>query len=336
MSKVSVIVPNYNHARYLPKRIESILRQSYQDFELILLDDCSTDESRAVLSRYANDPRVRIEFNDVNSGSPFKQWNKGVSLARGEYVWIAESDDYADDGLLEALIPALEHDERVAFVYCRSWRVDSNGNVDGPGDWHLDTLDEQLWKADFVMDGREHCRKYSLRSPVIGNASGAIFRKAAYDAVGGADETLRLCGDWKFWAAMALKGPVAYTNARLNYFRYHAETARNATRIDGRDVLEKLLVLRWILDQVGGDDLDVRNACEEAANHWVPALMSFGVSLRAKSTLWQLVKELDPHPTLRLVRPGALAVQRKVMRHWHSLRPALAARNTQRPVDPIH
>src|ERR1700752_894581 len=100
MPKVSVVVPNYNHARFLQKRIESILRQSYQDFELILLDDCSTDDSQAILSQYAGDARVRLEFNPVNSGSTFKQWNKGVGLARGKYVWIAESDDYAAKMLL--------------------------------------------------------------------------------------------------------------------------------------------------------------------------------------------------------------------------------------------
>src|ERR1700756_5018477 len=100
MPTVSVIVPNYNHARFLPKRIDSILRQSFQDFELILLDDCSTDDSRSILSQHASDPRVRIEFNQVNSGSPFKQWNRGVGLARGQYIWIAESDDYADERFL--------------------------------------------------------------------------------------------------------------------------------------------------------------------------------------------------------------------------------------------
>ena len=84
MSTVSIIVPNYNHARFLPKRIDCILGQSLQDFELILLDDCSPGESRSILSQYAGDPRVRIEFNEVNSGSTFKQWNKGVQLARGK------------------------------------------------------------------------------------------------------------------------------------------------------------------------------------------------------------------------------------------------------------
>ena len=123
MPKVSVVVPNYNHARFLPKRIESILRQTYQDFELILLDDCSTDDSRTILSQYASDPRVRLEFNQVNSGSTFKQWNKGVRLAQGKYVWIAESDDYAEPRLLERLVAILEADATVAYAYCRSWRV---------------------------------------------------------------------------------------------------------------------------------------------------------------------------------------------------------------------
>jgi len=93
---VSVIVPNYNHARYLRRRVDSILAQTYSDFELILLDDCSTDHSREILASYRDNPKVRVEFNAKNSGTPFKQWNKGVQMARGRYIWIAESDDYAD------------------------------------------------------------------------------------------------------------------------------------------------------------------------------------------------------------------------------------------------
>jgi glycosyltransferase involved in cell wall biosynthesis len=131
MPKVSVVIPNYNHARYLRQRIETVLRQTFQDFELILLDDCSTDESRSILSNYARDPRVRLEFNDVNSGSTFKQWNKGVRLARGEYVWIAESDDYAEDRLLRQFVSVLEADPEVAYVYCLSWGINTENQTDG-------------------------------------------------------------------------------------------------------------------------------------------------------------------------------------------------------------
>src|SRR5258707_14882309 len=89
--RVSVIIPNYNHARYLRKRIETVLEQTYQDFEVILLDDCSTDGSSSIIDEYRNDSRVRMGLNEKNSGSTFKQWNKGVGLAEGKNVWIAES-----------------------------------------------------------------------------------------------------------------------------------------------------------------------------------------------------------------------------------------------------
>ena len=124
--RVSVVIPNYNHARFLRRRIETVLQQTFQDFELILLDDCSTDESRSIISSYANNPKIRVEFNLVNSGSTFKQWNKGVGLARGEYVWIAESDDYSDARFLEQLVGVLDPKPEVAFAFCRSWRVSND------------------------------------------------------------------------------------------------------------------------------------------------------------------------------------------------------------------
>ena len=177
MPTVSVIVPNYNHARFLPKRIQSILGQTFQDFELILLDDCSTDDSRPILAQYAGDPRVRTEFNGVNSGSTFKQWNKGIRLARGKYIWIAESDDYADEHLLERLVAALDRDLAITFAYCRSWRVTDNDQTDGYGDWHLDSLDPYLWKTDFCADGSEHCRRTSFAPPLSPMPAPLSFEK---------------------------------------------------------------------------------------------------------------------------------------------------------------
>ena len=104
---VSVIIPNYCHAKYLDQRIQSVLNQTYPNFEVIILDDCSPDDgaSRAVIEKYRFDPHVtHIIYNETNSGSTFKQWNKGFSLAEGELVWIAESDDFCEDMLLEKCI----------------------------------------------------------------------------------------------------------------------------------------------------------------------------------------------------------------------------------------
>jgi glycosyltransferase involved in cell wall biosynthesis len=320
MPIVSVVVPNYNHARYLQQRVESILAQTYHDFEIILLDDASSDDSREVLLRYADDKRVRIEFNEKNSGSPFKQWNKGVRLARGKYVWIAESDDYADAKLLETVVAMLEGDEGVAYAYCRSLRVTSSGRIGGPADWYLDEVDPKRWNLDFSMNGPDFCRKYLTRSPVVCNASAAVFRKAAYEAAGGADESLRLCGDWKLWAALALNGDVAFVNRTLNYFRFHESTVRTKTVNNAIDVIEKLEVMRWILDHSIADETDLQNARLAAAALWVPAILSFRFSNSLKRSILQRAKAIDPHPMRRIARPALLTLRLKFARHWRGLR----------------
>ena len=125
---VSVIVPNYNHARFLDERMESILGQTYQNFEVIILDDVSTDNSREVIEKYRNDPRVsQIVYNDENSGSPFKQWNKGFRLAEGELVWIAESDDSCERMMLERLVHCFEEYPDLSYAFAHSVSVDENG-----------------------------------------------------------------------------------------------------------------------------------------------------------------------------------------------------------------
>src|SRR5437868_9739921 len=217
MPTVSVIIPNYKHARYLRKRIDSVLGQTYGDFEVILLDDCSTDDSRKIISEYANDARVRIEFNEKNSGSTYKQWNKGVGLARGKYVWIAESDDYAEERFLERMVRTLEEQPSVTFSYCRSWVVDEQDERHGFSDAYLNRLDTKHWNSDFVADGLEECRRYFVFINPIHNASSVVFRKSAYEAAGGADARYRVSGDYKLWATMAMQGKIAYTAEPLNY-----------------------------------------------------------------------------------------------------------------------
>jgi cellulose synthase/poly-beta-1,6-N-acetylglucosamine synthase-like glycosyltransferase len=83
----------YRHytGRYLRKRIESVLNQTYPNFEIIILDDCSVDSSKKIIEQYQNEQSIsHIIYNSKNSGSPFKQWQKGFELAKGEYIWIAE------------------------------------------------------------------------------------------------------------------------------------------------------------------------------------------------------------------------------------------------------
>jgi glycosyltransferase involved in cell wall biosynthesis len=251
MTAVSVIVPNYNHARYLRDRVESILAQTYRDYELILLDDYSTDGSREVLSSYAGIKGVQIEFNESNSGTPFKQWNKGVRRAKGKYIWIAESDDYADPRLLERLVAALEQQDEVTLAYCRSQRIDQDGKPCGFADSFLDRWDAKRWKANYTADGLEECRRYYVLAAPIPNTSSVVFRRKTYEEVGGADEALHLCGDYKVFASMAMNGRIAYCSEALNFYRTHQVNARTLTEAGGLGVAEYFYVMCWVIDHVG-------------------------------------------------------------------------------------
>jgi glycosyltransferase involved in cell wall biosynthesis len=327
MPDVSIIVPNYNHARFLPRRMDSILRQTFQDFELILLDDGSTDNSRSILTQYAKDPRVKIEFNETNSGSTFKQWNKGVRLAHGKYVWIAESDDDADVHLLERLVAALAADPGIAFAYCRSRCVDEAGRPGDLADVHFG-YDPQRWAADFCDDGHDALRGYFwLYNPIV-NASAVVFRKDVYEQVGGADESLRYCGDWKLWAAMVLKGKLAYLCEPLNYYRFHAATVRSNSSDKALHIIEPLQVLRWMVKQGALSRTDVEKVYEAQAGAWIPVVMSPSTPSALKWTILRHVWGLDPHPVRRAARPALRTVWQRIRRHWRDLRSLVtAARN---------
>lgn len=243
---VSVIVPNYNHAAYLRHRLDSILGQTFTDFELIILDDASTDNSRGVITEYLSKSRVRFVGNDRNSGSPFVQWNRGVALARGEFVWLAESDDFAEPRFLDRLLPLLQSHPHVGLAYCQSWRVDANGNKHGTLAEEVGDLDSSRWESEFVSRGSDECRRFLLWKNTIPNASAVVFRRDIYLRAGGAPETMRLAGDWLTWVRMLAISDVAFAPERLNYFRRHEATARAAaswrTFFDERWVVQRFIV----------------------------------------------------------------------------------------------
>ena len=227
---VSVIIPNYNHALYLAQRIESVLNQTYQDFEVIILDDCSTDNSQPIIRQYAaQDKRIRTVFNTTNSGSPFAQWNKGVRLAQGGYVWIAESDDYAETQFLEKLVPILMAHPNIGLIYSQSYNVDENSKIlSSRLDWTAD-LDRKRWGKFFINSGINELSHYFLFKNTIPNASAVLMRKSTFLEVGGAHETMRLNGDKMTWTKMLLAADIGYWPEHLNFFRTHTQNVRSRT-----------------------------------------------------------------------------------------------------------
>src|SRR5260221_4901075 len=218
MPVVSTIVPNYNHARFLPQRLDSILAQTFKDYELIVLDDASTDNSREVLERYARQAAIQLVFNGANSGSTFIQWRKVVELARGEYLWIAESDDCADPRLLETLAGELQRNPKVGLACCQSYRVDDTGQIDGSCEEWNHALDRQRWSKNYINAGRNEVAQFMVIHNSIPNASAVLVRRELFQrAIRGA-ETRRLSGDWWTWVRMLLEADIAFVAEPLNYF----------------------------------------------------------------------------------------------------------------------
>jgi glycosyltransferase involved in cell wall biosynthesis len=244
-SLVSVIVPNYNHGRFLPERLDSIAAQTFRDFEVILMDDASTDGSVEVLKQYGEQLAARLVFNDHNSGSPFLQWEKGARLARGKYLWIAESDDYADAHFLERLVEKLESDPRLGLAYAQSKIVDEEGTVLGSWERKLDGIDREHWSRDYVSSGREECGKYLLFANTIPNASAVLVRRDVFLAQAEKMPPMRLCGDWLLWVRILTVSDLAFIAEPLNHHREHRKTVRSTTRL-GQHFAEYTVVWQHI------------------------------------------------------------------------------------------
>lgn len=222
---VSIIVPNYNHAEYLDQRLRSIYNQTYKNFEVILLDDNSSDASRGVLSRYQSiyPENTRTLFNKENSGSVFFQWQKGIAEAKGALVWIAESDDWASENFLETLVPFFEN-SAVSMAYC--W----TNFMSGSGDeqiWslgeYLSEIDPEKWKSSFVETAAQSFRyDFSLKN-IIPNGSSAIFRKPSdiTEFMPADWPKMKTCGDWYFYLNLLKGGLLAYSPDASNFYRIH-------------------------------------------------------------------------------------------------------------------
>ncbi len=302
--RVTVVIPNYNHARFLDRRIRSVLDQTYQDFEIVYLDDASTDDSNAVFQKYADNPRVSASYSQTNSGSTFKQWNRGVRRARGEYIWFAESDDYADERLLEELVARLDRNPRVGLAYCQSWEVDEHDRNMGSMEQWIAEDGETRWRRDFINNGQDECRRHFLFKNAIPNASGVLIRRAVYEQVGGADETMRLCGDWLLWIKILLVADVAFVAQPLNYFRTHARTARSSAARGGVRVEESYRVLECLVRNLSLPYEAVDRACDLAARGWLSAIRAAAIPRRRNRAIYRVARRVDPRLHRRLLVLG--------------------------------
>ncbi len=302
MPKVTVIIPNYNHSRFLEKRIQSVLNQTYQDFEIIYLDDASTDNSNEVFAKFRGDKRIRTIYNQANSGSPFKQWNKGIREAKGEYVWIAESDDYADERLLAELVTRLDKYPKVGIAYCQSWKVDENDNILSSMLERTADLDEQRWKQDFVNEGKDECSRYLIFKCTVPNGSAVLIRRSVYEKVEGADENMKYTGDWILWVKMLLISDIAFVAQPLNYYRKHKNSLTNNSLKDRTLLAEYCQIVSYISHSIDIPEYLLEEILNRISAWWLTTILHrYNRNLNRNLKIYRILSEINQIITHRLI-----------------------------------
>lgn len=272
--KISVIVPNYNHAPYLRQRLDSIFNQSYQNFEVIILDDNSSDNSRDIIEEFRSHRQVvQIIYNETNSGSTFKQWDKSIQLASGGLIWIAESDDWCEPGFLETLIKAFEENSNCVLAYVQSYAVNGEGEI--------------FWQPPYdqpsrYMEGKEYIGQYLARSNSIFNASMALFRKETFYRASKDYTSFRFSGDWLFWTEIARQGDVFISDRLLNYFRSHDGDVSGKAYSSGLNYIEDLRVWKNLLETKLIDQGQYRDVVAEKYAEFQETQASFSAETRVE------------------------------------------------------
>jgi glycosyltransferase involved in cell wall biosynthesis len=319
MPRVSIILPNYNYGRYLDERIVSLLNQTYPDFELLILDDASTDHSAEVIKKYRHDPRVRAHFCQHNSGRVYQRWNEGAAMTEGEYLLVAGADDSCHPTMLEKLVSGMNLSPDIGLAFCHSWVMTAEGKIDySTKGWAIDNRAD-YWLVDHIAPGREACRRLLLGNEVIPNASAVLIRRAAFDQAGGFDLSLPLAADYLLWGKIMLRWDVAFVAEILNYWRYHKDAVTSRAQKNPRDAaeIEELYrVVLFLVNELGGAQ-NREVAAEAMARRWVERL----VEIRLRIPLWRnrsiyrVARQLDPKLLRRLTRLGWDQVRRLLRGH---------------------
>jgi glycosyltransferase involved in cell wall biosynthesis len=213
MPDLTVVMPVYNSGPYLAKAIESILNQTYRSFELLILDDCSTDGSRRVIEQY-DDPRIRLVVNEENIGQT-RTLNRGLKLADSELIVRMDHDDISHPERLQRQVEFLKENVDVAVVgTCIRW-IDASGKVLGKKRMPDDALVLRFAQL--------------FRCP-LAHGTVAFRRSIILDELGGYDESIPFSQDWELWARVLIRHKIVNIPEYLADVRVHEASTTTTKR----------------------------------------------------------------------------------------------------------
>jgi glycosyltransferase involved in cell wall biosynthesis len=287
---VSICIPAYNAARFLPRAIDSALAQEFEDIEVVVVDNASTDGTREVCERY-DDPRFRYEYEATPGQSP--AWNRCVAEATGTYVILLHADDELAPQFLTRATGVLDANDDVGLVNCAVDHIDENGAP----------LEHQALFESDVVDRDELVLRRLLLTGCVINPAGVLVRREAYGSLGGFTDQVVWGVDWHMWIRIAMTWAVAYVAEPLARYRQHTASGTSGVVTSARNGRDE----RWVIDDVF-----------RSAQSRRPDLMTLRAEAErgvADRTWWMAE---------RMCKEGEMRAARSGLRQAFSIRPALA------------
>jgi len=317
--KVSVCIPTYNYARFLPEAIESILNQNFTDFELLIIDDCSSDNTAEVVCAYAaKDRRISFSVNSPNIGM-VNNWNLCLRRARGEYIKFVFGDDVliSKDALLKMMEP-LMRDKSISLVASARKIIDEQSNIS--------RTRSSFWRPTLIAGDEAIRRCVFEQKNLIGEPTVVMFRKK--DCARGFNARYRQIVDLEMWYHLLEKGRLIYLTEPLCAFRCHPDqqsehnSKSNATLDDMALIFDDYLArpylhFGWLARRIIAYDF-----CYFVWKHYRKNTMSKEEAVSRINRWVRFQKFILLLPLYKLVRPFLKLVRHIARKIGHNEMPA--------------
>ncbi|MFO1405039.1 MAG: glycoside hydrolase family 99-like domain-containing protein [Azonexus sp.] len=234
--RVSVVVPNYNYSKYIVERLETICSQTYPVYQLVVIDDASSDDSVPIIRDYLDHawPEAQLLVNASNSGSVFRQWRKGAESCSGDLLWIAEADDLSEKSFVSELVKGFS-DPDLVMAYCQSKQMDTSGNFLAENYLEYTRDVGNSWESDYARTGLEELSLALCVKNTIPNVSAVLFRKVIFEnALRQVGEKLfeyKVAGDWIVYMHVLKSGNIYFNHRSLNKHRRHEQSVTKSTKL---------------------------------------------------------------------------------------------------------
>ena len=286
---VSVVIATYNYGHYLAGTLESVIAQTFTDYEVIVVDDGSTDDTPKVIQPYLSDPRIR--YHRLEHVGHAKARNHGLRNVLGSFVAFLDSDDLWSPTKLDRQLELFRSNPSLGVIYSRRSAIDRDGRELGVTfpSLHRGSIVEPLLRDNFIC------------------FSSAMVRGPVLQEVGEFDESLVHSNDYDLWLRISLRYKFDYVDEKLVKYRVHSSLSRTASRIERRPVIDKITYR--FLDEYGGRSVirpevlqlaEIERCCRigweyrdtstaRAAWWYLQALLKspfFGPAWRGLATIW--------------------------------------------------